>query len=678
MSEHKGLTSSQVEESRKKYGSNIIIESEPPTFWEAFMEGFGDPMIKILCAISILMIGLFLLGHFGVIPGEVTWYEPAGTILAVIIVNAITAKTSISSDKAYRKLKNSIKKDTVKVYRDGVVTVIEVDDIVVGDVVILQSGDKIPADGVLFEGDLRVNNSSLNGETEECKKFAAPEGFTIPDEITGDTFTDKHSLFKGAIVYNGEGLMRIQKVGMETMMGKMAADMADAEDTSPLKEKLNVLAHQISTFGYVGAIVIAVAYLIHYVYGAGGLDAWLATGWLSIFNSVIDAVMVAIVIIVCAVPEGLPLMVALVLMQNTGRLLEHNCLVRKAVGIETAGSLNILFSDKTGTITKGQLEVVDVFGGDGETFDLKERNAIRNYMDIAIGRNTNALFDNEHKIIGGNATDHALMHFLTEDAFNTLSEKYVVDDTQAFNSANKFSQARINSLGKTFYKGAPERLLEKAKKYMTNTGEIVDIDMSVINAKIDALAEDAKRVLAFGYSESSMTENSINDDVVIIGFVGIRDEVRPEAADSIKKAQGAGIQVVMITGDRLETAVAIAKSAGLLTGKIDVIRDIDIQVNENGSSNLLELTEGKDTVALTSAVLAKLSDDDVKAIMSKIRVIARALPTDKSRMTKLCRELGLVGGMTGDGVLLMPRYMVTYSVNSFELLGNGKALMATT
>lgn len=678
MSEHKGLTSSQVEESRKKYGSNIIIESEPPTFWEAFMEGFGDPMIKILCAISILMIGLFLLGHFGVIPGEVTWYEPAGTILAVIIVNAITAKTSISSDKAYRKLKNSIKKDTVKVYRDGVVTVIEVDDIVVGDVVILQSGDKIPADGVLFEGDLRVNNSSLNGETEECKKFAAPEGFTIPDEITGDTFTDKHSLFKGAIVYNGEGLMRIQKVGMETMMGKMAADMADAEDTSPLKEKLNVLAHQISTFGYVGAIVIAVAYLIHYVYGAGGLDAWLATGWLSIFNSVIDAVMVAIVIIVCAVPEGLPLMVALVLMQNTGRLLEHNCLVRKAVGIETAGSLNILFSDKTGTITKGQLEVVDVFGGDGETFGLKERNAIRNYMDIAIGRNTNALFDNEHKIIGGNATDHALMHFLTEDAFNTLSEKYVVDDTQAFNSANKFSQARINSLGKTFYKGAPERLLEKAKKYMTNTGEIGDIDMSVINAKIDALAEDAKRVLAFGYSESSMTENSINDDVVIIGFVGIRDEVRPEAADSIKKAQGAGIQVVMITGDRLETAVAIAKSAGLLTGKIDVIRDIDIQVNENGSSNLLELTEGKDTVALTSAVLAKLSDDDVKAIMSKIRVIARALPTDKSRMTKLCRELGLVGGMTGDGVLLMPRYMVTYSVNSFELLGNGKALMATT
>lgn len=647
----KGLTTSEVEESRKKYGSNVIVEAEPPTFWEAFMEGFGDPMIKILCGISVLMLALYGLTFTSLIPkGSVEWYEPVGTIIAIILVNFITARTTLSSDKAYRKLKNSTKKDTVKVYRDGVVAVVEVDDIVVGDIVILQSGDKIPADGILVEGNLRVNNSALNGEAEECKKFEAPEGFKIPEEITGDTFTDKHSLFKGAIVYNGEGLMEIQKVGMETMMGKMAEDMADAEDTSPLKEKLNVLAHQISKFGYMGAIVIAIAYLVHYVFMAGGLTEWLALGWLPILQSVIQAIMVAIVIIVCAVPEGLPLLCALVLMQNTGRLLEHNCLVRKAVGIETAGSINILFSDKTGTITKGELEVVDVFGADGKNFDKSENNAIRNLMNIAIGRNTNAMFDGEHRVVGGNATDHALMKFLTEDTFNTLTKEYEIKESQAFNSANKFSQARIESLGKTFYKGAPERLLEKATKCLNANGEVVDIDVAVVNKKIDELAEDAKRVLAFGYSESSLTENSINEDVVIIGFVGIRDEVRPEAKSSIEKAQKAGIQVVMITGDRLETAVAIAKSAGLLTGSIDVIRDIDISVDADGKSNILELTEGKDTVALTSAVLNKLSDEDVKAIMKKIRVIARALPTDKSRMTKLCRELGLVGGMTGDGI----------------------------
>lgn len=646
-----GLTSAQVEESRSKYGANIIVEAEPPTFWESFMEGFEDPMIRILCGISILMIGLFILGLAGVIPSEsVSWYEPVGTIIAIVLVNCITAKTSISSDNAYRKLKNSIKKDVVKVYRNGIVTVVEVDDIVVGDIVILQSGDKIPADGILVSGDLRVNNSALNGESEECKKFPAPEGFVIPEEITGDTFTDKHSLFKGAIVYNGEGLMEVQKVGMKTMMGKMAEDMADAEETSPLKEKLNVLAQQISKFGYMGAVAISVAYLIHFILVAGGVGAWLATGWLNILQSVIEAVMVAIVIIVCAVPEGLPLMVALVLMQNTGRLLDHNCLVRKAIGIETAGSINILFSDKTGTITKGELEVVDVFGGDGENIDKSDKNSIRKFIDIAIGRNTNAMFDAEHRVVGGNATDQALMKFLTEDVFNTLSIEHEVTESQAFNSANKFSQARIEKLGKTFYKGAPERLLEKATKYLTSSGEVKAIDMSIVNKKIDSLAEDAKRVLAFGYSESAMTENSINDDVVIIGFVGIRDEVRPEAAESIKKAQKAGIQVVMITGDRLETAVAIAKSAGLLTGSIDVIKDTDISVDDSGKSNVVDLVKDKDTVALTSAVLNKISDDDVKAIMKKIRVIARALPTDKSRMTKLCRELGLVGGMTGDGV----------------------------
>lgn len=646
----KGLTSAQVEESRKNYGSNVIEEAAPPTFWEEFMNGFEDPMIRILCAISILMIALFVLGLFKIIPPDsVSWYEPVGTIIAIVVVNFISAKTSIASDNAYRKLKDSTKKETVKVLRDGVVSVIEVDDIVVGDVVILQSGDKIPADGVLIDGELRVNNSALNGETEECKKFAASDDFKIPDEITGDTFTDKHSLFKGAIVYNGEGHMVIQKVGMKTMMGKMASEMNEAESTSPLKEKLGVLANQISKFGYIGAVVIAVAYFIHFVILAGGFAPWIAQGGLVVFNNIIEAVMVAIVIIVCAVPEGLPLMISLVLMQNTGRLLEHNCLVRQAVGIETAGSLNILFSDKTGTITKGELEVVDVFGGSGLSFPRTEQNAIRNFINIAIGRNTNAMFDGEHKVVGGNATDQALMRFIGEDAFTTLAETYEVTEMQGFNSANKFSQAFIKSLGKTFYKGAPERLLEKAKKCLDVNGNVVDIDLVAINKKIDELAEDAKRVLAFGYSEKSLTENSINDDIVIIGFVGIRDEVRPEAAQSIAKAQKAGIQVVMITGDRLETAVAIAKSADLLTGNIDVIKDTDI-VKDGDNSNIKDLVEGKDTIAITSGGLNKLSDDDVKSIMSKIRVIARALPTDKSRMVKLCRELGLVGGMTGDGI----------------------------
>lgn len=619
--EFKGLSEAEVVKSQEKYGKNIIIEKPPATLWERIKDGFSDPMIKLLCAIVIIMLVLFAFG-------QAEWYEPVGTAIAILLVTIISAKTGMASDDEYRKLKNQTKAEPVKVKRNGVVTVIDIEDIVVGDIVILQSGDKIPADGVLVDGELRVDNSALNGEAEECKKFAASEDFKIPDEITGDTFVDEHSLFRGATIYNGEGLMEVQKVGMETMMGKMAKDMHDDEVESPLQVKLSKLAHQISTFGYIGAIVIAIAYFVHFVIVAGGLNAYLAIGGVEIFKDVIEALTLAIVIVVCAVPEGLPLMISLVLMVNTGTMLKHNVLVRKPIGIETAGSLNILFSDKTGTITKGKLEVVEFFKGNGNSIKLTELpkdTVIKGYVDLAIGKNTTAMFDDEHKVIGGNATDHALMTFIGEKTFNLLKDDpdCEVTEQQSFNSSNKFSQSYIAKAKKTFYKGAPERLLAKATKYLDSDGKEKELDIGVVNHTIDNLAAKAMRVLAFGYSNSPMVEDTINDDIVIIGFVGIRDDVRPEAVEAIDKVQKAGIQVVMITGDRKETAMAIAKDAGLLhTGE----------------------------VALTSDELNKMSDDEVKGMLSKIRVIARALPTDKSRMVRLCQEMNLVTGMTGDGV----------------------------
>lgn len=344
----KGLSDQEVRSSREKYGSNAIPESEPTTFWEAFKETFGDPMIKILLVIAAIMITMFFLGYAEI-------YEPVGTIVAVLIVAFVSAKTSVASDTKYRQLKDSTKKDTCKVYRNGMVTVIEVDDVVVGDNVLLQSGDKIPADGILVDGDIRVDNSALNGEAEECKKNAAQGSVELPDEITGDTFVDQYSLFRGAVVFDGEGILDVRKVGLKTMMGKMAEEMQEEEPDSPLKVKLSKLAKQISTFGYIGAVVIAVLYVIFFIVNAGGISEYLASGWSQILQDVVRAVSLAIVIIVCAVPEGLPLMISLVLMQNTSKMLDHNVLVRKAEGIETAGSLNILFSDKTGTITKGMV-----------------------------------------------------------------------------------------------------------------------------------------------------------------------------------------------------------------------------------------------------------------------------------------------------------------------------------
>ncbi len=619
---YNGLTDKEAEESRKKYGSNEIPDSEPTTFWDEFKETFEDPMIRVLLAIAALMIVMFFFGYAEI-------YEPLGTIVAVLIVAFVSAKTGVASDTKYRELKDSTKKDECKVYRNGAITVIEVDDVVTGDKVLLQSGNKIPADGILVSGSLRVDNSALNGEAEECKKTEAEESFQLPEDITGDTFVDAHSLFRGAVVFDGEGVLDVRKVGLKTMMGKMAEEMQEDEPDSPLKVKLAKLAKQISTFGYIGAIAISVLYFVHFVMVAGGVSAYFGNGIEVILQDVIRAVSLAVVIIVCAVPEGLPLMISLVLMQNTSKMLDHNVLVRKAEGIETAGSLNILFSDKTGTITKGMLEVVDFFTADGGSIpipELGDHTEIKRMMDLAIGKNTQSLFDASHKVIGGNATDQALMKFMGEEAFHAVNanKNYVVTASQGFNSANKFSQARIDSVGRTFYKGAPEKLLAQAVTYLDADGVQKELDQAALNKKIDELASKAMRVLAFGYSEKPLVENAINDDIVIIGLVGIRDDVRPEARDAIHQVQEAGIQVVMITGDRLETAVAIAKDAGLLKSDKDK--------------------------ALSSAQLNEMSDEEVKKIIPDIRVIARALPTDKSRMVRLCQEMNLVVGMTGDGV----------------------------
>ena len=266
-----GLTDKEAAESRAKYGSNLIPDSEPTTFWAEFKETFGDPMIRILLAIAVLMIVMWAFGYADI-------YEPVGTIAAVLIVAVVSAKTGVASDTKYRELKDSTKKDQCKAYRNGVISVINVDDVVVGDKILLQSGDKVPADGVLVSGALKVDNSALNGEAEECPKTASDGSFRLAEEISGDTFVDAHSLFRGTVLFDGEGVLDVQKVGLSTMMGRMAEEMQDDEPDSPLKVKLAKLADMISRFGYIGATVIAVMYLGYFVLSAGGFGPYLASG----------------------------------------------------------------------------------------------------------------------------------------------------------------------------------------------------------------------------------------------------------------------------------------------------------------------------------------------------------------------------------------------------------------
>ena len=476
-----GLTTAEAEESRAKYGTNAIPEPAWTTFGQAFRATFRDPMIRILLVMAALMIAMYFAGHAEI-------YEPVGTIVTVIIVATVTARTNVASDTEYRALRARSAKDTAKVCRDGGLIVLPVDDIVVGDHVILQGGNKIPADGMLIAGELRVNNTALNGETEECPKAPADSSYAFPEEITGDAFVDDATLFRGAVVFDGEGVMEVRRVGTETMMGRMASEMQAREPDSPLQVKLAKLADQIAAFGYISSVGIISLYMMFFALRAGGLEAYVMLGWSQIFVDLIQAVSLAILIIVCAVPEGLPLMISLVLMQNTSRMLARGVLVRRAVGIETAGSLNILFSDKTGTITGGRLEVVDFFTADGTVLsaeELERHPLLYGKLKTAIGTNCAAMYDETGSVVGGNPTDQAVMRFLGAENYRAMQadENCRAGKRQTFNSTNKFSQAELPARGVVVYKGAPEALLARAKYAFRAEGELAAFDAEMRSTK---------------------------------------------------------------------------------------------------------------------------------------------------------------------------------------------------
>ena len=520
-----------------------------------------------------------------------------------------------------------------KVYRNGEIAEVAINDIVVGDAILLQSGDKVPADGIIIDGDIKADQSVLNGESREAKKLAVPEGWKDTDESLN--FDNEHKVFRGSVVCSGNAVMEVTVVGDKSVYGKIASELQTDDDReTPLKVKLGKLADGISKFGYIGGIAIAVAMLIKTLFmGEGGIEAFLfAEGvfqWAALLEAVIQSVMLAVIIIVMAVPEGLPLMIAIVSAQNMGKMLKDNVLVRKVAGIETAGSLNILFSDKTGTITKGKLEAVTFI--DGALNESKKFGDIggklKDILSLSIHKNTLSVVSGEGKdmkVIGGNATERAILGFAagTECSANVKAVGNI-----PFNSTNKYSATQVTGdYDLTLIKGAPEKILQRCSHYWDVNGEKKPFDMTQLNKQIDELANRAIRVLAIATTEDALGEDALPDSSnwTLVGVVGIRDEVRPESVTAIAEVKGAGVQVVMITGDRKETAVAIAKDAGLLEKDTDVV--------------------------LTSDELAKLSDEEIKKMLPNIRVIARALPSDKSRLVRLAQELDLVAGMTGDGV----------------------------
>ena len=609
MMKYQGLTRQAVLESRRQFGSNVLTQLPPVPLWRKFLKGLKDPMILILLAALVVQAALFLLK-------QAEWFEPAGILIAILIADGVAAVSEHSQENKASALKAEEEaKETTKVIRDGKLSEIHVGEVVTGDIVFLQAGDKLPADGEIIGGEIKVDQAVLNGETEEAVKrpVDGTAGYNIKDLL------NEHYAYRGTVVCGGEAFMQVKVVGDKTLFGELALEVQENTRATPLQVKLCRLARQISAFGYVGASAIVACILIKTVLSGnlpGDFYSWL--------RLLINAVTVAVTIIVCAVPEGLPMLTSILLSLQSLKMAKDNVLVRKINGLETAGSLSILFSDKTGTITEGRLSVAEIATGNVMKFGTMKQLPASLAMDIVTGigiNNSASLSDGT--VIGGNSTDRALMVFLSGTDAEGLMNKAEIRNFNAFDSNKKMSSVTVSREGRfiTYVKGAPEKIIERCTHYINENGQTRQlVEKNYLISYLDAQAGRSMRLLAVAKKKGEATDG----DLTLICVISIRDNVRKEVVDAIREVQNAGIQVVMVTGDRKETAVAIATEAGLLAKTSDI--------------------------ALTSAELAEKSDDELKRILPRLRVVARALPADKSRLVRIGQELNLVVGMTGDGV----------------------------
>lgn len=614
-----GLKSSEVEKQREKYGSNKLPEKKLKTGFQFFMETFEDRLNQILLA---MMIVFTVLAVFG----QGSYSEPIGVAVVLLAIASIGMNTGLKSQKSTKELKDRTSVHYCNVIRNGKIEHINTNDLVVGDLVIIQSGEAIFADGYLVEGNLSVDNSVLNGESEPCKKTAwdkedSPIAFGGQRKADSSDYTNSYALFSGTTVTDGEGKMIVTNVGVDTVNGQTISTIDEIEETkTSLEIQLEDLAGQISKFGYIGASIIVVALIVTNIIQIGGIAEYLNIGWIGILKNILTIAVTALTIIVAAVPEGLPLIINLITAQNAKVMIKHNVLAKHTNKIPEAGNIQLLCTDKTGTLTVGKLVPVENVMGDGKS--ITEDENTYNLFKYNVILNSSAMFDENNKIVGGNATERALLSLVNADEYKKITNSTTIISKKSFNSANKFSAVETEYNGGTFtyYKGAPERLIDAAEKCVTLNG-LESIDKDKLKMIVRSYTVKAMRVIATGYSPSKLPEEGLPDDLIITSLVAIRDDVRQEVPEAVAKMQEAGVQVMMVTGDVIDTAKSIAVDAGLIKNKSDI--------------------------AMSAIEFDALSDDEAKEKLPYIKVIARATPNTKLRIVRLAQELGLCVGMTG-------------------------------
>lgn len=608
-----GLSSKEVLKSRELHGSNKLPEPKLDKWYDFAKEALSEKITMILIAIAVLQL---FLGVMGVMDLS----DPIMILVVLAIVTCIAVKTGLGVQKSAAELRAKTSVRYCDVIRDGKVQTINKDELVVGDLVCVGMGQEIFADGYLIEGKISVNNAAINGETKECKKTPI-EGYVHKKTTSTDAYTNQNCLFAGTTVMSGEGKMIVTDVGVNTVNGDTLVKMQTLEaPKTALDIALDNLSDFISKWGTIAAVITFAVLTISGVIQVG-FGEYFSGGVLNIIQKIAQNFSVALTIIVAAVPEGLPLIVKLVTKQNVKTMEKFNILAKNPGKIPELAYVDIICTDKTGTLTTGIMtpkKIIDGFGN-----DVNKDSVLWDNIKANISLNNSATFDSENNITGGNSIDRAVLSLVNPETYADIQKKYPVKLKQVFNSSNKYSSFTTKD-GITYYKGAPEKLIEYCTKVMDSSGEIVENnDNDTLSNAITAMTSNAMRCIAVTMADGDLVENEIPNDMTFLGIIGVVDPVRNEVPSAVKTAHKAGIQVIEITGDCIETAVAVATECG-------IYKDGDL--------------------ALTNDEFEAMSDDEVKSIIPRLRVISRCSPNTKLRLVTLAQEIGKSVAMTGDGV----------------------------
>ena len=610
-----GLTDEQVLKSREEHGSNKLPEPKMKKWYGFAKEALTEKITMILIAIAVLQL---ILAGLGVM--ELS--EPIMIMFVLAIVTSIAIKTGLGVQKSAAELRAKSSVRYCDVIRNGETVTINKDDIVVGDVVLVRTGDEIFADGYIIEGKISVNNSAINGETKECKKIPV-NGYVHVKTTSTSAYTNQNCLFAGTTVMSGEGKMIVTDVGVNTVNGDTLVKMQTLEaPKTALDIALDNLASFITKWGTAAAVV---TFIILFVSGIieVGFEEYFSGGVIDVVQKIATNFSVALSIIIAAVPEGLPMIVQLVTKQNVKVMEKFNILAKNPGKIPELAYVDLICTDKTGTLTTGIMSPKSVIDGTGS--EISKDDPIWNRIKTNISVNNSATFDGDNNITGGNSIDRAVLSMIDPEEYRNITSTTVMLDKQVFSSNNKYS-AFTDTSNTTYYKGAPERIIDSCAKMYMKDGTIKDMsqdDIAKLKESIKALTTKAMRCIAVAEKNEVLVENELPEDMTFVAVIGVVDPVREEVPYAVQTAHKAGIQVIEITGDCIETAVAVAKECG-------IYQDGD--------------------VALTNDEFEAMSDEEVKKIIPSLRVISRCSPNTKLRLVTLAQEIGRSVAMTGDGV----------------------------